>query len=523
MLSPRERQIVEFGKANGQNRDQIIQAIQKSRGITQEAPVQPQPEKVGFVEGVKTSFQERGERFAGGIERQRVGEQTAPETGLQLAGETVGGAFDIAIEGFKALTPDKVGETIKAKAKSLFPSFSESPVGKLLGLGAKKFEELSPRQQDNTRAVMELAVVTPVGFGVKGVGTAAKEVVPLVEKAAGAGAGVVERRLATQQLDEALEVTRIRVGELTAKEKKEILKSGGTETKKSLGGLSRKEVITVTEGDRDVARAVLGVVKKENGASQNIQGIRDKIGIVSEEIDIGLKGNNTIFNQTQLKSRLGEVRDKGIALFKSDKKLVEQYDDLIDFFLEIQKKHPNNLTGLLAARKEFDAEVRKQFPNIFKKFDGTNDGRIIAFANIRRQANNIVADALPAGNKFKEQLRQQNLMFDAIDNIALKGAKNLETGFIERSLAAIDAHGIRTLVISGSLLGLNFLTSPAVILTLLTGGATIKIAGKVFKSQAVKKAIIKSLRTIQTTGAKLNQADKEAVQKAIVLLTEENI
>ncbi|HEC65749.1 MAG TPA: hypothetical protein ENI23_10665, partial [bacterium] len=59
MLSPRERQIVEFGKANGQNRDQIIQAIQKSRGITQEAPVQPQPEKVGFVEGVKTSFQER--------------------------------------------------------------------------------------------------------------------------------------------------------------------------------------------------------------------------------------------------------------------------------------------------------------------------------------------------------------------------------------------------------------------------------------------------------------------------------
>lgn len=482
--------------------------------------------KQGFAEGVKTSFRERRERGVARRERLVVGEQRLPETVFQEAGEVVGGAIDIGIEGLKAITPDKLGETIKKRAASIFPRFAESQIGKLLGLGAEKFEELSPRAQDNVRAAMELAALIPVTRGAKigleTVGRVAKETVPVVREVARVGAKVTEKRLASQITKEALEVTRVRVGELTAKEKKEVLKAGGTETKRSFLGLSKKEVISVTDENIAVAKSVEDVVSITNGASENISAIFEKIGRVSEKIDVGLKGNNTIFNINQLKARLGEVRDKGIALFKSDTNLVKQYDDLIDFFLDIQKKHPNNLTGLLAARKEFDREVRKQFPNIFKKFDGTNDGRIIAFANIRRQANNIIADALPEGNPFKAQLKQQNRMFDAIDNISLKGAKNLETGVIERSLAAIDAHGIRTLVISGSLLGLSFLTSAPVILSLLAGGTTIKIAGKIFNSQAVKRAIIKSLRTIQTTGAKLNKVDTEAAQKTIALLTDKN-
>lgn len=503
--------------------------IKPTGGILDRAeivPVEPLAPKLGFMSRISRDLKRRGERFAESTAAEKRGEQTALESGLQLAGETVGGIFDIGFEGLVS-----VGRTIAPlteideKIKAAFDTPTGQAALNSLNKGVEKYmdwREKNPRAARNFEAVFEVLSTLPILKGAKvGVEVAGKAV-PVVREVARVGAEIVEKKLTKQQLQVALDVTRVRVGELTVTQRKEILKRGGTETKESFGGLSRKEVITVTDEDRAVARSVADVVEGK-GASNDIKAIKDKIGRVSEEIDAGLSGNNTIFNQSQLKSRLGEVRDKGIALFKSDKKLVEQYDDLIDFFLDIQKKHPNNLTGLLAARKEFDIEVTKQFPNIFKKFDGTNDGRIIAFANIRRQANDIIADALPEGNPFKAQLKEQNRMFDAIDNIALKASKELETGLIERALKAIDAHGIRTLVISGSLLGLNFLTSPVVVLSLLAGGATIKIAGKVFKSQAVKKAIIKTLRTIQTTGAKLNKADQEAAQKTIALLSDTQI
>jgi len=283
--------------------------------------------------------------------------------------------------------------------------------------------------------------------------------------------------------------------------------------------LSRKEVITVTDRDRKIADAVSDVVSTKQGASENIKGIRNKISRVSEEIDVGLRGNNTIYNKAQLRTLLNELREDSVSIFGREKTLVNQYDDVVDFFMKTLEKHPKNNTGLLAARKEFDFEFKKRFPKIFEKFDSTDSGRVAAFQNVRRRVNDIVSDSLPEGNTFKPLLKQQNLMFDAIDNISLKGAKNLETGIIERALQAIDAHGIRTLVISGSLLGFTFLTSPAVIIPLLAGAVTIKIAGKVFKSQAVKKALIDVLRKIQTTGAKLNKAEAEATQKTIALLS----
>lgn len=182
-LSTEEKQIIQFGKQQGKSREEVLNALSKFR--SQEQVTQPSPlgqeERQGFVEGVKTSFGERRERIAAGQQRAIVGEQSTAETLFQGVTETVGGAFDIAIEGIKAVTPDKIGETIKKRAANIFPSFAQSPIGKLLGLGAKKFEELSPRAQDNVRGVIELIAVAPVTRGAK---IAVEATIPIVKEAA---------------------------------------------------------------------------------------------------------------------------------------------------------------------------------------------------------------------------------------------------------------------------------------------------------------------------------------------------
>jgi hypothetical protein len=128
------------------------------------------PEETGFFSGLKAKFGERRQRIQAGQQRAIKGEQTTAETVFQGLGEGVGGGFDIAIEGIKSIgrsvTPDKVEEKIKEvvkdRASLLFPDFKESPVGKALQLGVEKFEDLSPRQQDNIRSAMELIAIAPV-------------------------------------------------------------------------------------------------------------------------------------------------------------------------------------------------------------------------------------------------------------------------------------------------------------------------------------------------------------------------
>lgn len=510
MLTPREQQIVEFGKAHGQTRDQIVQAIQTARGITTtplaETTPTPKIEKVGFIGGVKESVKESGERISAGFERQVAGEQTAPETGLQLAGETVGTAFDIVIEGAKALTPDKAGKFIKERFTSIFPGFTESPIGKALGFVGKKLEELSPRQQDNARAVVELLSTIPaVKLGRVGV-QVGKETVPIIGEAAGAGAVAIEQRLASQITRDALDVTK---PTLKLKEKTAGLEAG----RGAVSRVTREATLQPSARDIKVAKSVEDVVKPSNNFVQNIDAVRGKIESASKDVGAKLRGNNTIFNKNQVRSALNSTKEESRVIFGTDKALEKNYDAVIDEFMRVLDKHPKNLEGLWTARIEFDAIMKKKFPNVFEKFGG-DTVRSNAILDVREGANNFIAQKLPEGSAFRDELFTISDMYKARKNIARSAADLIDVRLVDKVMTVIRANPITSFA-TGGIVTIGALTSlisaPLVLGTLLAVG-TIKIGQKIFTARMLKQALIKGLRTLENT---LKADEKTAFQGLI--------
>lgn len=166
-FSDKEQQILDWavqnGKSGAETRAEVFRFRTTGQSATERGDfVQPSQTQLEPQEGLLGEFATRRARIAEGEERQVLGQQTGAETLFQKAGETVGGAFDIAIAGIRAVTPDRVGEAVQERASELFPDFKDSPIGRALGFGVEEFEQLSPRAQDNVRAAMELIAVAPI-------------------------------------------------------------------------------------------------------------------------------------------------------------------------------------------------------------------------------------------------------------------------------------------------------------------------------------------------------------------------
>jgi len=509
MLTPREIQIVQFGKEHGQTKEQIIQAIQTARGI-ELAPAPVEPPKEGFISGVKESIQESGERLAVGFERERAGEQTVLETGAQLAGETIGTGIDIATEGAKAVIPDKVGSFVKERLKTIFPNFADSPLGKVLGFAGAKFEELSPRQQDNARAAIELLSVIPVvkagrvaGAGVKATGEA---VAPAVRETARVGAEVAERRLASQITQDALNITK---PTLRLKEKTAAIEAGRGEVSR----LTRETTLQPSAIDIKIAKLVEDVVRPSNNFVQNIDAVRGKIESASEDIGTKLRGNNTIFNRNQVRSMLNETKEESRVIFGTDKVLEKNYDAVIDEFMRVLDKHPKTLEGMWAARKEFDIVMKKKFPNVFEKFGG-DTVRSNAILDVHKAANDFIGQKLPEGSAFREELLEISNMFTARKNIARSAADLVDVRLVDKVMTVIRANPITSFA-TGGIVTIGALTSlisaPIVLGTLLVVGA-VKVGQKIFTARVLKEALSKGLRILEKT---MKPDEKQAFEELI--------
>lgn len=183
---------------------------------------------------------------------------------------------------------------------------------------------------------------------------------------------------------------------------------------------------TIAPSARDIERAAvaqeaIGKIKDPNKA---IQAINSDIGKKSGELVDLLKGNNAIFNKAQFKTyvtRLKDSPDRQIIL-AGDDAANRAYDGVLDTFMSILDKHDKNLTGLLEARKEFDQVAERGMKGVFNS-DATQTARKQAILDIRREANNYIADQLPSADPMRELLHKQNLLFEARDNIVAKEAR----------------------------------------------------------------------------------------------------
>lgn len=164
--------ILEFPTSMGD--DEILAVMRREYPPTQEAaqPETPKSEQQpeNFFQRTFGALGERIDKSAAAIERQRQGEQTLPETALQLGWQPVGAAGDVLgnliISGYRAL-PDVAKPPIKEAGKILgkLPvAGTDETLGerlpKELGMLAQKYQDFAqerPRAAANVEALGGLA------------------------------------------------------------------------------------------------------------------------------------------------------------------------------------------------------------------------------------------------------------------------------------------------------------------------------------------------------------------------------
>lgn len=186
-------------------------------------------------------------------------------------------------------------------------------------------------------------------------------------------------------------------------------------------GFFKKSDILPTSYDNQVGASVADVVSPKNTVAKNVDAISQKISQVNSGVRSMLADNKVPFNTAQLRSRLNQAKDANKLVFASDATAEKTYNAVVDEFM----KHVQNkdTLGLFDARQTFD-----KVPAIKKLLDsealGENVRKQIVL-DVRRAANEYVAEQLPANNPYRPALMQESHMIEALGNIASKNAADI--------------------------------------------------------------------------------------------------
>jgi hypothetical protein len=430
-------QIVQFQSTPS---PQDIEEVAQKLGLSQ-----PQQEP-GLFSRIGQDIEKRQEN----INQISMRTQSPVSTNFQIIGQGFGAGADALQETgksiYKTIFPkflrdiaEKIGKKAATEiANSTIAGQGTPTISELASKGAGKYQEFKQAHPEAAGNIEALGNVARLGTEIYGAVEGVNQVADLAKAGANAGKNIAtkfENTAADKSLKNVVELTR---PVLNKKEKEIALAAGrGNEN-----GFLKTLGIEASDRDLEVAQAAHSVINPSKSATQNISAINKEIAASSKDVITALERNNSIFNTKQLRSYISsaaELPERQILL-AGDELAQKAYKGVVNTFMSVVAKHPKNLKGLLAARKEFDAIAKAGLKGVFS--DGVTTARKQAIRDIRMKANEYIAEQLPAGDALKEVLRRQSLLFEARDNIAEKTAENVGTNVITRATTAIKKHPI---------------------------------------------------------------------------------
>lgn len=484
------------------------------------------PKDFNFFDKVGNIFQERGKKIWESFGR----DQTRAETALQTVWNIAWGAGDVAwtaiIEGVKAVTPDFIENSIKEGASTAFKALADTELWKK-GLSALQggIESYNKRAQENPRAaadlwsVVDIASVFPVW---KWVGLLKQWTKQLVETwlwkigkiggkwLLGAVKGVregVEWALEKQVKKETLDIVS---PTLSKTEQIAAFKKGTWKRSGILGEIK----IEPSKRDLQVVEATKDLVSKKKNEFTNIDSLRSEIARIGKDVEKWLKENDAVFSRKELASYLNKVEKP--ASLSSDSVLNKTYDTVKDKIVNMMSDKKAKLSELLKARKEFDKIIEKDIGSkLYEEWRSTPIGS--AIKDLRRKMNDFISEKLPKGNTFKESLKKQNLLYDAIDNIAEKAPK-VWANRLTRLVNSMKNNIVNTALIGVWLGGTSIgalIWSPALIAWTAIWWLWYW-ANRFLRSKWLKKTALEWIKRLESALSKeTNDVNKKAITDAI--------
>lgn len=199
---------------------------------------------------------------------------------------------------------------------------------------------------------------------------------------------------------------------LTNKEKVNAIYQGRISDPKLL---SQAEV-QFSKRDEQLGQAIKDIVKPKDTLSGNINSIKTKVSEINNGVKEYVASNKVPFNTNQLSTQLNKGKEDLSLVFASDDAAEKTYNAVTKAFMNTIKN--KDTAGLMEARQNFD-----KLPAIKKLLEsdklGENARKEIVLA-VRKSANDYIASLLPDGNVYKNALKQETLMLEALGNIADK-------------------------------------------------------------------------------------------------------
>lgn len=430
-----------------------IQELQERHGTTtgnrvfsiQDLQREEPDEKIGFLGRVAEDIKVRGEKFQEILSAQRGGAQTSLETGLQFAGQTIGTAFDVGGEalvstarGLSAITPDIIEDPIKKAAAEAGIALLQTDIGQTglqaLQRGSRAFEEFS---ENNPRAARDLEALFNISAAIPA-GTITRATAKSTAKAAGIAGRALEEggeaAIAEQKQSFVRELVR---PELT----KKALEAEVPRTTEVGGGVFKGSVVEPTPQLLRAEQALLDVpeIDPEATVQQNFNAVQEANRTAAEQLKKDIAANDFNFPKQELKAALQNTREA----LESNPVLVGDAAKTADKLIAEIERRVNAAAGkgsaLLQVRKDFDQWVRLQKGDAaFEKQNAFG----VANREIRQTINTFLDERIENVG-VKESLSKQSALFDAMENITPKAAKEANTAVVRAFTRAAEAVGIK--------------------------------------------------------------------------------
>lgn len=181
-----------------------------------------------------------------------------------------------------------------------------------------------------------------------------------------------------------------------------------------------------TTAAKDLAAAVEQYVpnfKKLGTFAEKVNATRDAVYSEADKLSQAIAQSGKYRNYTfkELASTLKKVEKP--VLISSDATLNNAYDRVVTKALQLSQENGGTIPGLFEARKGLDQFVSQQFPNLYSS--ETLTPMRSAVRNIRTAMNDFIEQRLPEGSGYRQSLRDQSKLFEAIDNMSGKAAKEI--------------------------------------------------------------------------------------------------
>ena len=413
-----------------------------------------------WIEEIGQRWEGRGEAMAEDIREYEAGELDS-DTGinfidksigranleLQRTGKIVGGAWDALGsvvgagvdqlgKGISILMPDDMEDSLKTKVSNSWDWVLNTEGGQLAQQALEgtyeqwqEYEKNHPVGADNIRAIANISLI----FGPKYKGKGSKvSPVPSFDK---------RRKLPfiDKTIPSITDAERKRKSAMKEKEQRKLedLVLPGMDAAKAQRSTQRgpfkETVVTLNKSEENILNEVRKVkgVSASKSAQTNLGLLKDETNKLGDNLDKVLKNSNVIIPPTTINRTIDDAINAllnpttGNIYLKNNKQIVAMMQDFATQAKIIFSRYPSTPSGLLAARKEFDKQVKKQLGD--KAFDANNITAMNeAMRVIRSSVNDLINTNVPSAF-VKKNLTRQSRLFSARDVLAVKAKDEAKT------------------------------------------------------------------------------------------------